>query len=229
MLQPNDQLREFAAEPARGETAENSPITSRRSLVARTALALVMQTAACSGFSAEIPPEYNDAGEGGADASADSMVITAEGGTDASGDVAEAEAGDADAGTVYGFANDPKKNVCIKWMTMNGGVKVKASPDDNNCDPKPYGALPLAPSLDLGVWSKDAPTNNAIGFSTSHKITTYMTKCSPSPVPPNNAQMETLMLNGGYIGTTNASTLPNVDLTNASCVNGAVYVMHISP
>ncbi len=230
MLQPNDQLREFTQGQVQPETADLAPVTSRRSLIARTALALVMQTTACSGFSAEIPPEYNDAGEGGADASSDSMVITAEGGADAAKDAAaEADAGDADAGTVYGFANDPKKNVCIKWMTMNGGVKVNASPDDNNCDPKPYGALPLAPSLDLGVWSKDAPTNNAIGFTTPEKITTYMTKCSPSPVPPNNSQMETLMLNGGYVSTTNASTLPKVDLANASCANGAMYVMHVAP
>jgi hypothetical protein len=190
--------------------------------------ALIKTQAACAGDEFTVGHYEEDAGaEGGGgeggmtpDAGPDAEV-------DSGSDGGGGEGGDA--GPVYGFENDPKKNVCIKWMTMNGGVKVKASPDDNNCDPKPYGALPLAPSLDLGVWSKDAPTNNAVGFTSPYNITTYMTKCSPSPVPPNNSQMETLMLNGGYIGTTNASTLPKVDLVNASCANGAMYVMHLAP
>lgn len=213
---------------------ETSAIAARRFSIRRflaksLLFAAILKTqAACAGD--EFTVGHYDEDAGGEDGEGGMMPDS---GTDADADAGMdgggGEGGDADAGTVYGFDNDPKKNACIKWLTMNGGVKVNASPDDNNCDPKPYGALPLAPSLDLGVWAKDVPNNNAIGFKSPYGITTYMTKCSPTPVPPNNSQMETLMLNGGYVSTTNASTLPKVDLVNASCANGAVYVMHIAP
>lgn len=134
-----------------------------------------------------------------------------------------------DAGPTAGFSNDADKNNCIHWLTANGGITQSLKSDNHVCEPKPVASMPIAAGYDVYVWSKDAPNNNKVRFSTPINATNYYTKCSTYTLPPNKAEMETELVGGGYIATSNAAVLPDVELTNAGCPNGAAFIVHIAP
>jgi hypothetical protein len=134
-----------------------------------------------------------------------------------------------DAGPTVAFSNDADKNNCIHWLTANGGITQSLKSDNHVCEPKPVASMPIAAGYDVYVWSKDAPNNNKVRFATPINATNYYTKCSSYTLPPNKAEMETELVGGGYIATGNAAVLPDVELTNAGCPNGAAFVVHIAP
>ncbi len=220
------------------EQAQKSPslkadsranINARRFFIAQAVLSAALAVQGCAADQFTVGPSDDGGDEttmiddGGIDSNVDALPDT-----DANFD---GESGDVkDAAPVYGLSNDPNKNGCVKWMTAKLGVVQDASPDDNNCDPKPYGVLPLNKSYDLYIWDKDGKSNE-VAFTTSLGTTTLSTKCSSFNIPPKNSEMLAEMYAAGYSSTPNKSTPPAVDLSNGGCpdAGAAAYVIHIAP
>jgi len=164
---------------------------------------------------ADVKPDA-DASDAGKDADADAE-------TDAGADA------DADAGPIATFSNDVDKNNCIHWLSADGGVTKAFKSDDHVCLPKPVDPMSIAAGYDVYVYSKDPANSHKIRFVTPISITSIYTKCSTYVTPPNKAEMEAELLGGGYIPTTNAAILPNVEVSNAGCPNSAAFVFHVAP
>jgi len=134
-----------------------------------------------------------------------------------------------DAGPTATFSSAAGENECIHWLTADAGITKALASDNQICEPKPLAGMPINAGEDIYVWSKHNPSNNKVRFSTPINITTIVTRCSSYPNPPKKVEMEAELLGGGYIATSNAAVLPNVEVTNAGCTNGAAFVFHVAP
>lgn len=130
---------------------------------------------------------------------------------------------------VVGVLSDAAgENECIHWLVTDGGVTVDFQDDTHDCLTKPLGSMPLASGQDVYLWSDDPASNNRVAFTLQGlTATSFVGKCSTFSLPPNKSEMETELFTGGYVPLTNADTLPDVALANASCADGAAFVVHV--
>ncbi len=135
--------------------------------------------------------------------------------------------GSGGGGPLGQLSDSSGDNECIHWLTSTLGTTQNFASDNNVCDPKPLGDIPLSQNESLYVWSKDPASNDHVKFILQGGLTPTQisTKCSTYSTPPNKLQMEGELFSGGYSNISSMGVLPDVELSNSSCPNGAAFVV----
>lgn len=166
--------------------------------------------------------ENGGGGQGGA------VNVGGMGGMGGVGGSAGGTGGTGGGGIVGNLSDAAGENECIHWLVTDAGTTVDFQDDTHDCLTKPLGDIPLAAGQDVYLWADDPASNNRVALTLQGlTATSFVSKCSAYPVPPNQAEMETELFAGGYVATTNLDTLPDVALANAGCADGAAFVVHV--
>jgi len=174
-------------------------------------------------------------GTGGTGASMETVTTTTGGMGGAGGSLdvggAGGMGGSAGAGgndVVADLSDDAGENECIHWLVSDAGTTVDFQDNTGQCLAKPLDSIPLATQQSLYMWSDHPASSNKVALTLQGvTATSFLTKCSAYNTPPDQTEMETDLLSGGYVAATNAAVPPDVELANAGCPDGASYVVNL--